>query len=171
MSWLKRKTYNWALKVNTEEMNRFILSLRGMDDHDISMLMASALTIRIDVRRSGEKFDDALDLGSGMSPIDRDANLIQMNRYIKAFQKEGQPESAAGVMVWLFSLRSIVYPEIRILGREMWGQLSRGFDDVVGCFFTINYFKARKYTESEVIYELMHAIPPGLEPSGGSRKT
>ena len=40
---------------------------------------------------------------------------------IKELQKNSLEAQATGLMVWVHSLRSVSFPENRILGREMWG--------------------------------------------------
>ncbi len=121
MSWMKRKVYNWALKNATKDLNSTLLILKGQDDIEVAMIVASALTLRINLRRGGQPLDDALDPGSGMSEMERDFYLPQLIKMHNVFVKEDMLASAAGVKVWLHSLRAMIYPELRVLGREMWG--------------------------------------------------
>ena len=55
----------------------------------------------------------------------------QLNRTIAKFQKEGAPHMAVGLMVWLHTIRAATTPEIRLMARQMWGELSRGFPYVL----------------------------------------
>jgi hypothetical protein len=51
----------------------------------------------------------------------------RLNRMIRDVQKQ-EPVMAAGLMVWLHSVRASQTPEVRSRGREMWAELERGMD-------------------------------------------
>lgn len=48
-----------------------------------------------------------------------------IEQIIKAFQRKNDFEGAAGCIVWIMSLRALLYPENRILGKLMWAHFMR----------------------------------------------
>jgi len=53
------------------------------------------------------------------------ACAMKVRRMINEVQ-EKEPTTAAGLMVWLHTLRATQTPEVRPKAREMWAQLQRG---------------------------------------------
>ena len=134
-NWLKRKIQIASVKAATEDLERFLKSLRGASDEEIGMLVVVATMIRVNLRKKGRLHDEYLRIptpgdGSGYAPL-------FLSRLIKTFQKNGQPTDASGAMVWLHTVRSLAFPELRVLGREMWGELHRGFPYVERSFSEI----------------------------------
>lgn len=126
--WLRNKILKWANDSQARELESFILSLKGQSRHELGMLLALASIMRMALREDGTLPDEALGKGE---PLARDAEALiplKLSRLIKDFQALGQLQSAAGTMVWLHSMRAIVTPELRLLGRKMWEELQRGFD-------------------------------------------
>lgn len=52
--------------------------------------------------------------------------LIKLGSGIKEKQKAEEYLFAAGLMVWLHTIRSVGHPSLRVLGRSLWEQLARG---------------------------------------------
>ncbi len=131
-NWFKRKIQIASVKTATEDLERFLKSLRGTSDEEIGMLVVVATMIRVNLRKGGRLPDDYLRIpargdGSAHAPL-------YLSRLIRTFQKIDQPTDASGAMVWLHTLRSLAFPELRVLGREMWGELQRGFPYVERSF-------------------------------------
>ena len=88
---------------------------------------------------------------------------LAISRLVRKEQKRGHFVEAAWLMVWLFTARALVSPELRILGREMWADLSRGFD----CFDEVTA-EFQQYLGVEELPEWLEEeakrIPAGLEP-------
>ena len=74
-------------------------------------------------------------------------------------------ELVAGLTVWLHSLRAVNHPELRVLGRRLWGILARGFDTSQDLALILS-----SQVTGEIGYRLLtehNAIPGGLEPRDG----
>jgi len=55
---------------------------------------------------------------------------FRLSNAIGKLQRSGNPQLAAGLMVWVHTLRAMTRPELRTLGRAMWRELERGFPHV-----------------------------------------
>ena len=100
----------------------FISGLRSADGEELGMVVAFATDWRRTIAQSG------IDLLYPDQCI-RDDPFIsyKLAKKIGYLQKAGKPEIASGLMVWVHTLRSIHSLELRPNGREMWGELERGF--------------------------------------------
>ncbi len=57
-----------------------------------------------------------------------DKNLlypILIGKKIKILQKQGTTTGVPGLMVWLFSARALLHPELRLSGRQIWSELNK----------------------------------------------
>jgi len=160
--WLKRKLDG------TRELERFVTSLRGMSASELGALVAIATVVRINMRNNGHLPDAALDVAGGLPPEKQFAAQWKMTTLVQEFQKMGQPSDAAGAMVWSHSMRAGATPELRLLGRQMWGELSRGFPHVAEAIEDIVTVTGNTLPP-EVALEA-EFIPPGLEPAAQSEK-
>ncbi|CCG41828.1 hypothetical protein [Magnetospirillum molischianum] len=124
--WFANLFLSWATKVQRKEITRFTDALRAMDSDEIGALLALAT----DLRHTLEA-DSRLDL---LDP--RAVEIIwpsaaqALNRQIRNMQATNSRELAAAAMVWLHTIRAANNPDLRMLGREMWRQLERGFPKV-----------------------------------------
>jgi len=53
---------------------------------------------------------------------------VEVGQMIKAQQKQNTTSSTPGLMVWLFSARALLEPQLRLTGREVWAELARATD-------------------------------------------
>ena len=158
--WIKRKISEASYKLALKDIERFLLILKGQDNNDKAMLLAIATVIRINLRNSGQLPQAILNLEASES--DHANAQIFVANLVKLYQKIDQKADAAGAMVWLHSLRCQGYPELRLKGREVWAELSKGFPLVPDSLtemlaLTGNDLPAEAYQEFEF-------IPVGLEP-------
>jgi len=126
-NWLKRKVQIASANAAQEDLERFIASLRGASDEELGILIATATIIRVRLTQSGSLPVYALALptpGEGTVRIQ-----LHLANVVREFQKMGQPSDAAGAMIWLHSMRALAFPEVRHLGRQMWKELQRGFQN------------------------------------------
>jgi hypothetical protein len=126
LKWLQRRIQLAAIKGGRQDLERFVISLRGQSDEEIGTLVAIAAVIRMRLREAGHLPDEMLQITS-VHEHEQAATQLHMSRLVRTFQAERQFSDAAGVMVWLHTLRSLSSPELRLLGRQMWQQLERGF--------------------------------------------
>lgn len=124
--WLKRKGQLAILRTMNEDIDRFLVSLEGMDAEAIGMVVACATHWRNVFSKDG------INLREPMMEGRRNPMLaFEINRMIAQAQK-ADPSMAAGLMVWLHTIRAVTYPELRLKGRRLWGQLRRGFEFAQG---------------------------------------
>lgn len=161
-NWFKRRIQLAAIKGGTEDLQRFVTSLRGQSGEELGMLVALATLLRINLRNEGYLPDEALGVGMPLDPGAEAQVQFKVSQFVRLFQKEGQLTDAAGAMVWLHSLRAFGYPELRALGRSMWGELRRGFEHTDDGLDQIRELTGRAIPgEARMIYDF---VPPGLEP-------
>jgi len=99
--------------------------LRGQSDEEIGLLLALGTLIRLNLESEGKLPKQVLDFEIDVG--EHAQYQIFVSNLVRQFQKLNQPTDAAGTMIWLHSLRSQGYPELRIKGRELWSELVRGF--------------------------------------------
>jgi hypothetical protein len=157
LGWLKRKFDG------TPDLERFITSLRGMSAPELGALVAVATVVRINMRNAGHLPDGALAVAGGLPPEKQLAAQLKMTNLVRQFQQLGQPSDAAGAMVWTHSMRAGATPELRLLGRQMWGELSRGFAHAAQAIEDIVALSPNSLPP-ELTREYRF-IPPGLEPA------
>lgn len=158
--WIKKKAYNAGYKSGLEEIERFILSLRGQSDEEIGMLLAIANLIRINLINGGRLSNEILNFE--VSESEHSQAQMYVSSLVREFQKSDQKTDAAGAMVWLHSLRAQGYPELRIKGRELWSELSRGSGHVRAALFNIENMTQKILPE--LSDEEIQFVPGGLEP-------
>ncbi len=117
-SWLGKK----AEQTQRYEADKFVITLKGADLATIDAVLGSAMFWAEFQRRKGKDLygmaNWILDKSEMMFPV-------TLGSMIKDQQKIGNFSAATGLMVWLFSSRALLYPDLRLGGRELWGQLAR----------------------------------------------
>jgi hypothetical protein len=157
----KRSIQLASVRDGTADLERFIVALKGMSAEELGTVVALAAILRMELRAQGLFPDDALDIASQLPESEQKAVRSGMSGLTLDFQKKNHP-SAGAAMVWLHTLRALQFPELRLLGRQMWGQLQRGFPHV---------FDAFRFFEGTVgqplplgALQASQFIPVGLEP-------
>jgi hypothetical protein len=157
----KRNIQFASVRDGTADLERFLVALKGMSDQELGTVVAMAAILRMELRHQGLFPDDALDIASQLPESEQKAVRSAMSGLALDFQKKNHP-SAGAAMVWLHTLRALQFPELRLLGRQMWGQLQRGFPHV---------FDAFRFFEGTVgqplplgTLQASQFIPVGLEP-------
>ena len=107
--WLKRRVDG------TQDLDRFVTSLRGMSAAELGTLVGLATVVRINMRNAGHLPDAALDVAGGLPADKQLAAQLKMSNLVRQFQQLGQPSDAAGAMVWSHSMRAGATPELRAL--------------------------------------------------------
>jgi hypothetical protein len=79
---------------------------------------------------------------------------------VKHCQSTGQQSDAAGVMVWLFTLRCGAALELRQRGRELWKELQRGYPHVKEAADSLGALSGKT-----INIDGFDRVPIGLEPS------
>lgn len=163
LQWLKRKIeMNDVRKVN-EDLERFLASLRGFSDEEIGNLLALSIRLRFNFAEAGYIPWEAVSI----SFPDRERRIAasKFRKLIKSYQKmqtEAGYNDAAGLMIWAHSLNALNYPEARYLGRQIWEELSRGFQHVDNGFVQLERLVG--FGVPSEIEECATKYPEGLEP-------
>jgi hypothetical protein len=127
MGWLSNKFLIWATNSQAKDLEQFTARLSAMDSYEIGMIVAVATDRR---HKLGELYGwDMLDPLS-VEKLDPYA-AVKLSRIIKQVQSDGHTIVAAGLMVWIHTLRAGTSLDLRILGRRLWSQLSRGFPHAI----------------------------------------
>jgi len=119
--WLKRKAQLKIVAAQEQDINRFILGLKGASPQEVGATVAIANHWR-NLLENDRRWD--LDHPDLVMVADPGAAML-IGGLIRRLQKDN-PLMASGLMVWIHTLRASSTPEIRQLGREMWSQLARG---------------------------------------------
>lgn len=123
MNFVLRRLQLWGVNIQRREMVDFTENLEAMDGDEIGMLVACANHQRV-VLRETKGWDLLYPAILCATRPDLPALVAGA---IKDLQKQGKQPFAAGLMVWLHTLRSMETLELRKEGRLLWAQLQRGF--------------------------------------------
>ncbi|MEM1045494.1 MAG: hypothetical protein AAGL24_05065 [Pseudomonadota bacterium] len=118
-SWIKGAAQRKFGEMQRTEMLHFIEMLKGLDAHEIALVVATATNFR-------NSLDDRSILLDPINDHSMDIALELVRTY-QQLQRQGQQVLAPGVAVWLHTVRAAHAPENRVHAREMWGFLSSGF--------------------------------------------
>lgn len=153
--WLSNKLVNWGVAVQRREIKSWLRNLRSLNSDDLGMIVTIATHVRhkIELKYHVDLLDPIVTYAR-----DPDIELV-VHQMIKAFQSSGMPESAAGAMVWLHTLRCGAALELRPLGRELWRELRRGFP-----FIEQSAAGLELLSDQQIIITDATRIPFGLEP-------
>lgn len=158
-SWLNKKFREAAYKAALNDIEKFILTLRAQSDEEIACTLQLATQVRLSMHRNGHISQDVFDMRTS-SQEHGDAQMM-LNRMINTLQAKSDYELALGNMVWLHSIRSQYYPELRIKGQEMWRELKRGLPVIKPVIEELNRFNGTNISQDIA----MHAryVPSGLD--------
>ena len=151
---------NWLLKrvenTHQREAQNFLLSLQGAPREALEMIHASAMFWGA-FYRNGDVDLYAMDRWIHQGPY-FPATILKT---IKALQKKNKQDSAVGLMVWLFSARALLYPDLRLGGRQIWREFQRS--SIVSEHYAFELCSAADLEIHEIDFE---RFPDGLEPEG-----
>lgn len=121
LGWLKRKVQIASINAMGADIDRFLLGLRGASAEEIGGILACTYHWMGFLER---KFGWNLDHPDLVMMQDIGASMMvgKCARHIQA----KEPALATGLLVWLHTLRASSTPELRLRGRELWSQLTRG---------------------------------------------
>lgn len=123
LQWAKRNFQAWCLGMQMREMDDWIAKLRDKDSDEVSCLLMLAMHYR-----NGKLATTGIDLMNPYAAVTTNPFLaIQLVSEIKDAQRRGMPVVAAGIFVWLFTIRAALAPPLRPGARQLWGQLQCGF--------------------------------------------
>lgn len=123
MNWFTRCFRNWASNKHRKELAFFLNGLASSDGSELGFLLAYATHVRHQLEEKGHNILDPFVylIQNPIFPYTLSSTIIQL-------QKDKRNQDAAALMVWLHTFRAAANPlELRSLGRQLWGELARGF--------------------------------------------
>lgn len=159
--WIKKKGLEAVTKAHRADIEKYITILKGMSGDEIGFLVAGSTVFRV-INSNGILPAQALDLSARREEIS-DFVPIALNREIQRFQKENRFNDAAMVMPWLHSVRALNDLELRLLGREMWAEMARGFpfaEEGLDQLREMVRLRLPEGLEAQLLF-----VPVGLEPN------
>jgi hypothetical protein len=156
MGWLERKFYNWGIGAQKREIDPWLDNLRSVNGDEVGALLAVATHIRhgLELRLGVDLLDPIL------THTAKPDLIFELHRIVKHCQSTGQQSDAAGVMVWLFTLRCGAALELRQRGRELWKELQRGYPHVKEAADSLGALSGKT-----INIDGFDRVPIGLEPS------
>lgn len=121
-----RAIQRWANKSQEKELQEFLSHLNAADDDEVALtvVLASEMRHRVsDVLGFDLMFPTII---AAQHPL----ATMQIVKLVKQLQSNKDFVAAAGLMVWVHTLRAsgqAASGELRTLARQMWRELSRGF--------------------------------------------
>ena len=112
--------HNKVVDSQMAEATRYLETLKGAGQGEIDMFASMVMLWRSFYLKRGIDFENIIHLAS----TDPHFNL-GLVKTIKELQKSGALSSAAGLMLWLHTARSALFPELRYTAKRMWEQLER----------------------------------------------
>ncbi len=160
--WFREKLQGRALSAGAREVDKFVRGLRAMDAQDMGAMVAIATAIRVNFETHGVIPEGVFEDDPLPSVETLGVLQMQINKVSRQFRKLGLPSDSAGAMVWSYSLRCLNVPELRPHGREMWGEMERGFPHVKDALEEGEGRKGEPFPKR--VWEEWTMIPLGLDP-------
>lgn len=170
---LQGRFAQWAMRRAALDLTKQIDVYRAMDDDGLALILVVATYARIQLALQGVLREGSLD-GSRERKVEDALAVMPIGRRIKKAQRKGNFVAAAGLLVWLHSLRALNAAELRDLGRLMWRELARGFPHIENALQRADQMFGTPLSKSDVLsLDCYTFIPNGLDqkPQAASGKT
>lgn len=119
-SFFKGKVQRWQAKQQREELVYFVDMLKGTDMLARAMVVAAATDFRNVVMQTPEFLNEQA----------RGTEVLFLHDAYRAAQKSNMGQIAAGIAVWIHTLRAEKEISNLFIAKEMWGLLAASFADV-----------------------------------------
>lgn len=164
-AWLANHFNERALRSSSREIGRFVDRLRGAGDRSLGLVVGCATVVRVNMEIHGALPDGLMRRADRASSEELGIMQMRLNQLSRQFAKRRQQGDAMGAMVWSYSLRCLNVPELLPLGREMWGELKRGFEHVEEALREGEARNGKPFDRR--VWAEWRLIPPGLDPGNG----
>jgi hypothetical protein len=114
------KLQRWRVKQQREELVYYIDMLKGAEIEARAMVVAAATDFR-NVMMESPAFLKEQAAGT---------EVMFLHDAFRAAQKSGSPQIAAGIAVWIHTVRAEKELSNRHIAKEMWALLAASFDEV-----------------------------------------
>jgi len=120
LRFFRGKIQRWAARQQREELVYFVDMLRGADIGGRAMAVAAAADFRNVVMQSPEYLQAA----------SKGSEIMFLHSFYRAAQKSGALQIAAGIAIWIHTLRAEKELSNLHIAKEMWKLLATSFDQV-----------------------------------------
>lgn len=130
-SLFKSKRNRWRDE-STKLFDVYITSLKGLDSSEIGALLDLAIQVRNTFYQNAVQNCDTFTIQAFADPIsvpeDKGLTLLQVWHGRMKIADDPKKMALVGALtIWWLSLAAGIFAELRIHGRNMWGELARGF--------------------------------------------
>lgn len=146
----KGKFQRWAAKQQREELVYYVDMLRGCDSGARAMVVAAATDFRNVVMQAPEFLEAQAQGGE----------IMFLHQMYSAAQESNMSQIAAGIAVWIHTLRAEKELSNRSIVKEMWALLATSFDEVEEAAETMAIFMGGR----DLNIDGFERIPFGYEP-------
>ncbi len=137
---LRRVAKKLSLGIMRREFEDYVRFLRSGSDNEMAWLLFSACRMRLVLEAAATKLGPfPRDELNGHVLLDSEhrgnlsiytMKLLQLASHQFGNQSNEGDIAAAGLKAWIFSIRALHAPRLLALGREEWGELLRGADQL-----------------------------------------
>jgi len=121
--WLREAAENKIVQSHLSEMMPYLRQLSSCSDEDVASIYLAALAFRNIYKRAS-----GIDLFFPHETIEKHKTIaLEIGAHIRDAQKSTLYVSAAGLKMWLFTIRSVMHDELRPVGVALWREIPRGF--------------------------------------------
>lgn len=161
--WLLERMRGRALAAGAREVAQFVEGLAAIGDADMGVLLAVAAVIRVNMETHGVLPEGVFTEGPLPDAEALGTYQLSINRLARQFRRMGNATDSAAAMVWSYSLRCLNVPELRPLGRRLWGELARGVPHAKAALAQGEREKGEALPPR--VWREWRLVPVGLEPA------
>lgn len=125
LKWLQKKSQLSYINAAKIDLNRFLDLLKSFNDIEISKIVAAATIAKIELNKLGKLNNNVFSISCDM--VTQSQTLLFFSQLLKDLEDNKRFFGAFGMTVWIHTLRSFLYPELRLFGCQMWKELVKGF--------------------------------------------
>nr|WP_321268239.1 hypothetical protein [Alcaligenes faecalis] len=159
--WLRRKVERSKIERACTDMDLYIESLKGMTAYELAVSRVFASTVLLNIQHDGDLLKSVFD---GRSFDEKLMKTLQVHLEIaiRKTQKANAMPLAAGFILWLHSLRAVMFPPLRSRGKSIWKEMKRGDADFAEAMHQMQL--SGMEVPSGVIWDCSY-VPSLLDPS------
>jgi len=131
-SWSKAKKHQVVIDSATNEIEMFIRSIKGSSSREKGALLFAAQKLRTELESSGCFQQEILNNPYSIDALSINLELRKtLTEYANNAMNSGDILTYNCLILWIFTLRAIAIPEIRLQGRELWEILSKNINEAI----------------------------------------
>lgn len=123
MKFILKIVDRWASRRQKSEIQSLISVLAELSKDEMAELVVVTNHVKVGMQKEGNDVMSPFDL-----VITRPEFPLLMTRRVIDYRKEGNQLASAAFLIWAHTMRAAARPELLPLARQVWRELSRGFD-------------------------------------------